>query len=597
MKRTERLEIMLSRIIGEEWYQKAESRIVQYEEPTGELFEILFPIETMQKIQDDFCKATGLASAMTTTRGKLLTEFSNFCSLCDCIRNTPQGSENCRRSDELIGRYNADGPTITECYSAGLSEAGVPITAGPIHIGSWLIGQVINDEVDIKRIEDYCNAMGMKKELIQELMQTPIKMSLQQFEAHANHLYSFANLLSDNAYQQILAKIKLRAQEETQKNLEKSKSEYFRIISSVSEGIFRCDSEMRITFVNQAMENIYGLTTDALIGKCISEIGSSQNNGQNNSQLKNYLETLERRGFAGFLKYTITRKDKEKRILELSMSRNNQDEKRNYSGVIRDITEQEHLEQSLIRTERLDALKLLVTHFSHEVLNPITSLTSGPRLMYNRLLKKSKGNQKAAGNNDLSLEQLEGYLKDRGVDTLLTQAINQGERAVEMVKSLLHFARPGDDEEKIYVDPIKLLDETIDMIIPYSSLKSLKIKKDYTKTPDINCQPTKIKEVYINILQNSIDALRHQEDPQIIVRSKTIDDYVSIEIEDNGEGMSEEIQRRIFEPFYTTKEVDKGTGMGLATSYTIITEEHRGKIEVESSSGLGTRFTLLLPIE
>lgn len=104
----------------------------------------------------------------------------------------------------------------------------------------------------------------------------------------------------------------------------------------------------------------------------------------------------------------------------------------------------------------------------------------------------------------------------------------------------------------------------------------------------------------MNLFRNGAEAMQDKVydtgGPRLILRVKRVVDMVCIEIEDNGPGMSEEVRKRIFEPFYTTKEVGEGTGLGLSVSYYIISDHHKGSLKVDSMMGQWTRFTIKLPV-
>ena len=113
------------------------------------------------------------------------------------------------------------------------------------------------------------------------------------------------------------------------------------------------------------------------------------------------------------------------------------------------------------------------------------------------------------------------------------------------------------------------------------------------------CNVTEIQQVILNLLKNAAHALYEKKSvdfiAQITVRTVNEGSFVRIEIEDNGPGIPDEIRNRVFEPFFTTKEVGVGTGLGLSVSFFIVTKNHGGTIEFESSVGVGTRFIIRLP--
>ena len=113
------------------------------------------------------------------------------------------------------------------------------------------------------------------------------------------------------------------------------------------------------------------------------------------------------------------------------------------------------------------------------------------------------------------------------------------------------------------------------------------------------CDHTEIEQVLLNLLKNAAQAMAQADmprPPRITLRTHATDGYGCIEVEDNGPGMDEQTQRRVFEPFFTTKAVGSGTGLGLSVSYFIVTEQHKGTIEVSSNPGEGTCFTVCLPL-
>ena len=120
----------------------------------------------------------------------------------------------------------------------------------------------------------------------------------------------------------------------------------------------------------------------------------------------------------------------------------------------------------------------------------------------------------------------------------------------------------------------------------------ISVRKDYGNFEDIECYPSKLNQVIMNLLTNSIQAIEGKGEIFIQTIGSAIG--VKIIIKDNGKGMTPEVKEHIFEPFYTTKDVGKGTGLGLSISYGII-EQHNGNIDVISEPGKGTEFIISLP--
>ncbi|WP_300653211.1 ATP-binding protein, partial [Pseudomonas sp.] len=118
------------------------------------------------------------------------------------------------------------------------------------------------------------------------------------------------------------------------------------------------------------------------------------------------------------------------------------------------------------------------------------------------------------------------------------------------------------------------------------------VVKDYGQLPAVECMPSQINQVMMNLLVNAAHAI--EQFGRITLRSGHEGDWVWLEVEDSGQGIAPHLLNRIYEPFFTTKPVGKGTGLGLSLSYNIV-NKHNGRIEVFSTPGQGTRFRVWLP--
>ncbi len=167
-------------------------------------FPTLFNVEEIQRIQDAFAEATGVASIITHPDGTPITRPSRFCRLCiDVIRKTEKGLANCYCSDAAIGRHNPTGPIVQPCLSGGLWDAGASISVGGKHIANWLIGQVKNDELDMDRMRRYASEIGADQAVFEAALAEVPVMSREQFEKIARALFILANELSLKAYQNV----------------------------------------------------------------------------------------------------------------------------------------------------------------------------------------------------------------------------------------------------------------------------------------------------------------------------------------------------------------------------------------------------------
>jgi two-component system NtrC family sensor kinase len=266
-------------------------------------------------------------------------------------------------------------------------------------------------------------------------------------------------------------------------------------------------------------------------------------------------------------------------------------------------------QSQLVQSEKMASLGVLTAGIAHEINNPINFVTANVVPLreniqdLSQLLAEYKGINKESLEAELArigkLEselELEYMLKE--TDELINGIEEGAKRTHTIVDGLKTFSR-GDAGTN------SLADLNVGIISTLSVLKSrlngVKVTKELSKDlPRLNCQIGKINQVFLNLINNALDALELENGPNsneshVIIRSFSEEDKVFIQIVDDGNGISEEDQKKIFEPFFTTKPIGKGTGLGLSISYGII-EEHHGEMKLESEVGKGTTFTVVLPI-
>ncbi|WKY47081.1 PocR ligand-binding domain-containing protein [Eubacteriaceae bacterium ES3] len=183
-------------------------------------FNELFDLADIQKLQQEFAEATGVASVITHVDGTPITVPSNFTRLCrGIIRKTEKGRKNCYKSDAVIGAYSADGPNVKRCLSGGLWDAGAAITVGDKHVANWLIGQVRDESVHSEHLAAYAREIGADEdEMVAAFNEVP-QMSEEQFNRIARFLYTIANQLSNLAYKNYLQKQMIKENVEKQEEI------------------------------------------------------------------------------------------------------------------------------------------------------------------------------------------------------------------------------------------------------------------------------------------------------------------------------------------------------------------------------------------
>ncbi len=258
----------------------------------------------------------------------------------------------------------------------------------------------------------------------------------------------------------------------------------------------------------------------------------------------------------------------------------------------------------LILSEKMASLGEITAGVAHEIKNPLNFITGNIEPLKRDIsdLLEVLGKYESvikAQNLQEAFSEVEAIKSDMDFEFLvkeiqkLTEGITEGaNRTKEIVKSLGSFSRKGDDKF-VMCNIHEGIDSTL--ILLGSKIKNrITINKEYGEIPQMECQPDRLNQIFMNILSNAIQAI--DEKGEIFIKTVSEGASVSITIRDSGKGMDEEVQKRIFEPFYTTKDMGKGTGLGLSISYSIV-EQHNGKINMSSELSKGTEFIITLPVQ
>ncbi|MEZ4528299.1 MAG: ATP-binding protein [Desulfobacterales bacterium] len=249
--------------------------------------------------------------------------------------------------------------------------------------------------------------------------------------------------------------------------------------------------------------------------------------------------------------------------------------------------EKEELGQHLIRAQRLAELGEMAAGFAHEINNPLQIIRSEQALI------------------DMNFSELreKGELKPSDIlaemEDSMSQIRLQIERCAGITQAILKFGRQSEPRLQD-VDLREFIPQIAAMISKKASVNGISITQDISdRIPPVHGDPGQLQQVILNFFNNAIDAIIERHGPSggilhIRVEPDTINREIQIQIKDNGAGISPENLKKIFSPFFTTKPVGKGTGLGLAVCFGII-DNMGGKIDVESEKGKGTAFTIHLP--
>lgn len=268
-------------------------------------------------------------------------------------------------------------------------------------------------------------------------------------------------------------------------------------------------------------------------------------------------------------------------------------------------TELKDAQLQIFQQEKMASIGQLAAGVAHEINNPMGFISSNLTTLnkYVGRLAEFIGSvdsamQSCAGSDEAEqLQQVRKRLKiDHIMDDahqLIAESQDGASRVRRIVQDLKSFSRV-DQAESALIDINESLDTTIN--IAWNEIKYVaELHREFGEIPAIKCYPQQLNQVFLNLLVNSAHAMEGTQG-LITVRTWSDADSLFVSVSDNGKGITEENLKRIFEPFFTTKEVGKGTGLGLSISYDII-KKHGGDIAVESQVGVGTTFTVRLPID
>lgn len=224
-------------------------------------------------------------------------------------------------------------------------------------------------------------------------------------------------------------------------------------------------------------------------------------------------------------------------------------------------------QEQLIQSAKLAAIGELASNVAHEINNPLTSII---------------------GFTELSKEEDDVSMIRKSLDIIEKESL----RARDIVKQLLGFAR----KKPLQLTEVMINDVLRDVVVLSSSqarMSRVKVSEDYGDVPLTTGDVDQLKQVFLNIITNAVHAMPNGG--SLTIKTSMQSEYILLRITDTGHGIPEDVRKRIFEPFFSTKK-DKGTGLGLSISYRII-QDHGGRIDVESEEGKGTTFLIRLPVK
>lgn len=380
----------------------------------------------------------------------------------------------------------------------------------------------------------------------------------------------------------------------------KSEEQLRLVLDNMQEIFVHTSLDGTIAFVSNGVE-LLGYTPEALKGSSFLKLC------KNERDFQNLLEDLKIKEILTGYRISLVKQDGTERLVSIN-ARLLWDDEGSPSSIIAsgtDVTEQVRMGNMMAQTEKMMMVGGLAAGMAHEINNPLGIIMQHTQNIERRFSTDLAANLEAARNIGVELQQVQEYLKQRGILKFLHQMHDAGERMSRIITNMLKFSRKSESRiesaclDEVVEQALELAASDYDLKKHYD-FKRIEVIRDFeADLPKVPLTILEIEQVLLNLLKNAAQAMAFAQKKKqacIILRTRLSGDWAILEVEDNGPGISKEVQRRIFDPFFTTKEVGIGTGLGLSVSYAIITNNHHGRLEVRSQPGEGTCFSIWLPL-
>ncbi len=362
--------------------------------------------------------------------------------------------------------------------------------------------------------------------------------------------------------------------------LHASEKKHRTLVETIRDIVYTVDLEGRFTYVSPMVEIITGYRDSELYGRQITDIVSPQHKDM---VIERYKEGIETGGSSTY-QIEIIAKDGRHIPVELNVTTltDNMSQPLGRIGVARDITrrhqeeaKRQEMEMRALTQDKLASLGEIATGIAHEINQPLS---------YIKVILEST---------------LDDVYSDKVDNKELSEDFDESLRQVGKISNIISHLRTFGRSDVTSFNPVKLsrvLDDTLILMNERLRMKNISLDKKITDDfPLLLGNHVKLEQVFINLIQNSMDAMEEQVKGEITLSAEVETDEALITYSDNGGGIAPQLQEKIFEPFFTTKEAGKGTGIGLSIVYGII-QEHNGSITCESEVGKGATFKIRLPV-
>ncbi|RXJ00703.1 PAS domain S-box protein [Anaerobacillus alkaliphilus] len=348
-----------------------------------------------------------------------------------------------------------------------------------------------------------------------------------------------------------------------EKELRDSEERYRTFVESSADAILVCSCDERLVFINEAGINLLGVYHKSeVIGLPVDQFFLPEDLADFKEKFRSILLNSP---FQNPIVVKLLRPDGSIVEVEATCATITYNGQKSIQCIARDVTERNRLDQHVRKSEKLSLVGELAAGVAHEVRNPLTSIKGF--LQFTQNLKE---------------------YKEEYVEIMLQEL----ERVETIIYEFLTLAKPSETLVFSEHDLELLLTQVVTLQETQAIMKNIEIKTKFSKVPLISCHPNQLKQVFVNIIQNAIEATPAKGIVTVQIDLINVD-MVGVTVIDNGCGIAKDRISRLGEPFYSNKE--KGTGLGLMVSHKII-ENHKGSILFQSEEGKGTIVKILLPL-
>lgn len=542
----------------------------------------LIDVTSLQKINDCFSDLWGAPLEIVGSNGQPIKVIRNVPHFYDCINSTEEGRRIVQqKNSEIISKLNADEILPVENFILkGEFSYAIPINIQGRTVGAWKIGQSLLKEPEPNEVNNLAARIGVDADDLLNSLKTSPRISKETLLKAANFLNLVSNQVAMLGLQNLSQSRMIHELKEAKTQIRSSEQMLRNLLESAPIGIF-LTSQGVISFANRALSQMFAFSSTAeMVGL---RIDSFFRNGTITEKLMAVgghadVRTIERADLKAI------RQDNELFDVDVYCGKMSLDPESAVIGFVIDKSQENALRHQLLHAQKMEALGTLAGGIAHDFNNILTIIM---------------------GYSEMALLE---HARNHQINSQLNQILEASKRARDLVSQILTFSRKG-QQQKQPLNVVPIIKETVkflDASFPSTIKIQSRIRDDGAQ---IVGDPTQIHQVLMNLCSNAGHAMRKtggilEIDLEVVENSSLpaagihvegSADYLKLTVKDSGPGIEPEIRDRIFEPYFTTKPVGEGSGLGLAVAHGIVTS-HEGVIRLDESYTNGACFEVYLPM-